>query len=58
MAKRKLGLENPWQRADTTVVIVPRDLALAEILSSPSLPCKQFHVVITSPQRTAFVLRT
>ena len=26
MAKRKLGLENPWHMADTAVGIVPRDL--------------------------------
>ena len=37
MAKSKLGVENHWQMADTAVGIVPWDLALAEIRSSPSL---------------------
>ena len=37
MVKGKLGLENPWHMADTAVGIVPRNLALAEISSSPSL---------------------
>ena len=37
MAKRKLGLENPWHVADTVVGIMPLDLALVEIRSSPSL---------------------
>ena len=37
MAKRKLGPENLWHMADIAVGIVPRDLALAEIRSSPSL---------------------
>ena len=37
MAKRKLGLENPWHMADSAVGIVPRKLALAEICSRPSL---------------------
>ena len=37
MAKRKLGPENPWHMADTTVGIVSQDVALAEIRSSPSV---------------------
>ena len=38
--------------------MAPDEVSWAIFMGQVEHPCKQYYVVITSPERTAFVLRT